>query len=90
MPDARVPMRPVTEPTCASADPMSDGRTAACSVAPAGPRSRLPVPPSDEEDDKTFTPFDPHRAMKDLEDRGFIETREDGSMIVKDRLTTLG
>lgn len=33
----------------------------------AGARSRLPVPPSDEEDDKTFTPFDPHRAMKDLE-----------------------
>lgn len=30
------------------------------------------------------------RVMKDLEDRGFIETREDGSMIVKDRLTTLG
>lgn len=33
----------------------------------AGPRSRLPLPPSDEEDDKTFAPFDPHRAMKDLE-----------------------
>jgi DNA-binding transcriptional regulator YhcF (GntR family) len=30
------------------------------------------------------------RVMKDLEDRGFIETREDGSMVVKDRLTTLG
>ena len=30
------------------------------------------------------------RVMKDLEDRGFIETREDGSMLVKDRLTTLG
>lgn len=30
------------------------------------------------------------RVMKDLEERGFIETREDGSMIVKDRLTTLG
>jgi CRP/FNR family cyclic AMP-dependent transcriptional regulator len=28
--------------------------------------------------------------MKDLEDRGFIETREDGSMLIKDRLTTLG
>jgi CRP/FNR family cyclic AMP-dependent transcriptional regulator len=27
------------------------------------------------------------RVMKDLEDRGFIETREDGSMLVKDRLT---
>jgi CRP/FNR family cyclic AMP-dependent transcriptional regulator len=30
------------------------------------------------------------RVMKDLEDRGFIETRDDGSMVVKDRLTTLG
>ena len=30
------------------------------------------------------------RVMKDLEDRGFIETREDGSMLVKERLTTLG
>ena len=30
------------------------------------------------------------RVMKDLEDRGFIETREDGSMVVKDRLSTLG
>ena len=30
------------------------------------------------------------RVMKDLEDRGFIETRDDGSMLVKDRLTTLG
>jgi CRP/FNR family transcriptional regulator, cyclic AMP receptor protein len=30
------------------------------------------------------------RVMKDLEDRGFIETREDGSMLIKDRLTTLG
>ncbi len=29
------------------------------------------------------------RVMKDLEDRGFIETRDDGSMVVKDRLTTL-
>jgi CRP/FNR family cyclic AMP-dependent transcriptional regulator len=28
--------------------------------------------------------------MKDLEDRGFIETRVDGSMLIKDRLTTLG
>ena len=27
------------------------------------------------------------RVMKDLEDRGFIETREDGSMLVKDRLS---
>jgi S-DNA-T family DNA segregation ATPase FtsK/SpoIIIE len=26
------------------------------------------------------------RVMKDLEDRGFIETRDDGSMLVKDRL----
>ncbi|MDQ6880884.1 MAG: Crp/Fnr family transcriptional regulator [Pseudomonadota bacterium] len=30
------------------------------------------------------------RVMKDLEDRGFIETRADGSMLVKERLTTLG
>ena len=30
------------------------------------------------------------RVMKDLEDRGFIETRADGSMLIKDRLTTLG
>src|SRR6478609_1097607 len=30
------------------------------------------------------------REVKDLEDRGFIETREDGSMLIKDRLTTLG
>lgn len=30
------------------------------------------------------------RVMKDLEDRGFIETQTDGSMIVKDRLNTLG
>ncbi|MBN9412073.1 MAG: Crp/Fnr family transcriptional regulator [Burkholderiales bacterium] len=30
------------------------------------------------------------RVMKDLEERGFIETQEDGSMVVKDRLTTLG
>lgn len=30
------------------------------------------------------------RVMKDLEERGFIETQDDGSMIVKDRLTTLG
>jgi len=30
------------------------------------------------------------RVMKDLEDRGFIETREDGSMLIKDRLSTLG
>jgi CRP-like cAMP-binding protein len=30
------------------------------------------------------------RVMKDLEDRGFIETRDDGSMLIKDRLTTLG
>ena len=30
------------------------------------------------------------RVMKDLEERGFIETRADGSMLVKDRLTTLG
>jgi CRP/FNR family cyclic AMP-dependent transcriptional regulator len=30
------------------------------------------------------------RVMKDLEERGFIETRENGSMIVKDRLATLG
>ena len=30
------------------------------------------------------------RVMKDLEERGFIETRDDGSMWVKDRLNTLG
>ena len=30
------------------------------------------------------------RVMKDLEDRGFIEVTEDGSTLVKDRLTTLG
>jgi CRP-like cAMP-binding protein len=30
------------------------------------------------------------RVMKDLEERGFIETRADGSMWVKDRLNTLG
>ncbi len=30
------------------------------------------------------------RVMKDLEERGFIETRTDGSMWVKDRLNTLG
>ena len=30
------------------------------------------------------------RVMKDLEDRGFIETRVDGSMLIKDRLATLG
>jgi CRP/FNR family cyclic AMP-dependent transcriptional regulator len=29
------------------------------------------------------------RVMKDLEERGFIETNQDGSMIVKDRLNTL-
>ena len=30
------------------------------------------------------------RVMKDLEDRGFIETRVDGSMLVKERLNALG
>lgn len=30
------------------------------------------------------------RVMKDLEDRGFIETRPDGSVLVKDRLNSLG
>ena len=30
------------------------------------------------------------RVMKDLEGRGFIETRSDGSMVVKDRLNSLG
>ena len=29
------------------------------------------------------------RVMKDLEERGFLETKEDGSMIVKERLNTL-
>lgn len=30
------------------------------------------------------------RVMKDLEERGFIETRADGSMLVKERLNSLG
>jgi DNA-binding transcriptional regulator YhcF (GntR family) len=30
------------------------------------------------------------RVMKDLEERGFIETRADGTMWVKDRLHSLG
>jgi CRP/FNR family cyclic AMP-dependent transcriptional regulator len=30
------------------------------------------------------------RVMKDLEERGFIETRADGSMLVKERLSSLG
>jgi CRP/FNR family cyclic AMP-dependent transcriptional regulator len=30
------------------------------------------------------------RVMKDIEDRGYIETREDGSMEIKDRLVALG
>ena len=30
------------------------------------------------------------RVMKDLEERGFVETREDGSMLIKEHLTTLG
>lgn len=30
------------------------------------------------------------RVMKDLEERGYIETRSDGSMVVKDRLNSLG
>ncbi|MDB5965246.1 MAG: Crp/Fnr family transcriptional regulator [Polaromonas sp.] len=30
------------------------------------------------------------RVMKDIEERGFIETRSDGSLLVKDRLSTLG
>lgn len=30
------------------------------------------------------------RVMKDLEERGFIETRADGSMVIKDRLHSLG
>jgi len=29
------------------------------------------------------------RVMKDLEERGFVDTQEDGSMIVKDRLSSL-
>jgi Flp pilus assembly protein TadD len=33
----------------------------------AGPRSRLPLPANEEEDDRTFVAYDPHRAMKDLE-----------------------
>ncbi len=30
------------------------------------------------------------RVMKDLEERGFVETREDGSMLIKEHLSTLG
>jgi DNA-binding transcriptional regulator YhcF (GntR family) len=30
------------------------------------------------------------RVMKDLEERGFIETRSDGSMVVRERLNALG
>jgi CRP/FNR family cyclic AMP-dependent transcriptional regulator len=30
------------------------------------------------------------RVMKDLEERGFVETRSDGSMLVKERLSSLG
>jgi len=30
------------------------------------------------------------RVMKDLEERGFIETRDDGSMLIKEHLSTLG
>lgn len=30
------------------------------------------------------------RVMKDLEERGFIETRDDGSLLMKDRLHSLG
>jgi CRP-like cAMP-binding protein len=29
------------------------------------------------------------RVMKDLEERGFVQTQEDGSMIVKERLLSL-
>jgi CRP-like cAMP-binding protein len=30
------------------------------------------------------------RVMKDLEERGFVETREDGSMLIKEHLSALG
>lgn len=30
------------------------------------------------------------RVMKDLEDRGFIELRDDGSTLIKDRLNSIG
>ena len=30
------------------------------------------------------------RVMKDLEDRGFIETRADASILIKERLSALG
>ncbi len=30
------------------------------------------------------------RVMKDLEERGFIETQENGSVLIKERLHTLG
>ena len=33
----------------------------------AGSRNRLPVPVDDSNDEEGFRPFDPHRAMKDLE-----------------------
>ena len=39
-----------------------------------GPRSRLPVPAEDE-DDGGFRPYDPHRAMKDLEVGNFYLKR---------------
>jgi hypothetical protein len=29
------------------------------------------------------------RVMKDLEERGFVDTQPDGSMLVKDRLSSL-
>jgi DNA-binding transcriptional regulator YhcF (GntR family) len=30
------------------------------------------------------------RVMKDLEERGFVETREDGSMLIREQLGSLG
>jgi tetratricopeptide (TPR) repeat protein len=41
----------------------------------AGSRSRLPVPGNDDADDGGFRPYDPHRAMKDLEVADFYLKR---------------
>lgn len=41
----------------------------------AGPRSRLPLPSSEDENNGGFTSYDPHRAMKDLEVGNFYLKR---------------
>jgi tetratricopeptide (TPR) repeat protein len=41
----------------------------------AGSRSRLPVPADNDNDDGGFRPYDPHRAMKDLEVGNFYLKR---------------